>query len=148
MNTTTHAPQRWRLHAACRGTGPDLFYDPHPSAVAAARAICATCPVLGACRAHALETAEPFGVWGGVAADDRPPPPTAMAPAPGPGPAPRISDDELYDLFVDADPDRVAVDQLLEHVWLPTATAYVALRRAVRLGVVEQRGRGLYPVRR
>ena len=57
-------------------------------------------------------------------------------------------DDELYDLFYDADPDQAALDQLLAHIWLPNATAYTALQRAVRLGVVEHRGRGLYPVRR
>ena len=51
-------------------------------------------------------------------------------------------------LFYDADPDEPALDQLLELVWLPNATAYTALQRAVRLGVVEHRGRGLYPVRR
>ena len=61
---------------------------------------------------------------------------------------PRISDDELYDLLVDADPDRPALDQLLEHVCLPAATAYKTLDRAVRLGVVERRGRALFPLRR
>ena len=146
MSATTTPAARWRLHAACRGTGPERFFDPHPAAVAAAQAICASCPVRAACQAHALDMAEPFGVWGGLAAGDRPAPPPDVAPAPGP--APQISDDELYDLFVDADPDRVAVEQLLERVWLPTATAYVALRRAVRLGVVEHRGRSLDQVRR
>ena len=41
----------------------------------------------------------------------------------------------------------VALDQLLEHVWLPTATAYSTLQRAVRLGVIEHCGRNLYPTR-
>jgi hypothetical protein len=103
-------------------------------------------PVRNACRAHAVDTAEPFGVWGGLAADERPAPPPGTTPAPGP--APKISDDELYDLFYDADPDQAALDQLLAHIWLPNATAYTALQRAVRLGVVEHRGRSLYPVRR
>jgi hypothetical protein len=123
MSTTTApAVPKWRTHAACRGT------------------------VRNACRAHAVDTAEPFGVWGGLAADERPAPPPDTTPAPGP--APKISDDELYDLFYDADPDQAALDQLLAHIWLPNATAYTALQRAVRLGVVEHRGRGLYPVRR
>jgi hypothetical protein len=108
--------------------------------------VCDVCPVRNACRAHAVDSAEPFGVWGGLAADERPAPPPDTAPAPGP--APKVSDGELYDLFADADPDQAALDQLLEHVWLPNATAYTALQRAVRLGVVEHRGRGLYPVRR
>ena len=144
--TTASAAERWRIHAACRGTDPALFYDPHPASVAEARGVCDTCPVRAACRSHAVAAAEPFGVWGGLTAEERPVPPSAVAPAPGP--PPKVSDDELYDLFYDADPDQGALDQLLEHVWLPNATAYAALQRAVRLGVVEHRGRGLYPVRR
>ena len=136
----------WRHRAACRGTNPALFYDSHPAAINAAKTVCAGCPVRHACAAHALAVGEEFGVWGGLAAADRPTPaPTA---APAPGPSPRISDDELYDLLVDADPDRAALDQLLEHVWLSAATAYKTLDRAVRLGVVERRGRTLFPLRR
>lgn len=146
MSTTAPAVPKWRTHAACRGTDPALFYDPHPASVAAAKTVCDVCPVRNACRAHAVDTAEPFGVWGGLAADERPAPSPDTTPAPGP--APKISDDELYDLFSDADPDQAALDQLLAHIWLPNATAYTALQRAVRLGVVEHRGRGLYPVRR
>ena len=147
MSTTTApAVPKWRTHAACRGTDPALFYDPHPASVAAAKTVCDVCPVRNTCRAHAVDTAEPFGVWGGLAADERPAPSPDTTPAPGP--APKISDDELYDLFDDADPDQAALDQLLAHIWLPNATAYTALQRAVRLGVVEHRGRGLYPVRR
>ena len=136
----------WRDRAACRGTNPALFYDPHPAAIDAAKAVCADCPVRDACAAHALAVGEDFGVWGGLAAADRPsPPPTA---APVSGPLPRISDDELYDLLVDADPERPALDELLEHIYLPAATAYKTLDRAVRLGVAERRGRGLFPLRR
>ena len=35
----------------------------------------------------------------------------------------------FYDLFIDADPARPAIDQPLEHIYLPTATAYRALER-------------------
>lgn len=138
--------RNWRDRAACRGTDPALFYDLHPAAIDAAKAVCASCPVRDACAAHALGVGEEFGVWGGLAADDRPAPPPTTAPTPGP--PPRISDDELYDLLVDADPDRSALDQLLEHLWLPAATAYTTLERAVRLGVAERRGRALFPLRR
>lgn len=136
----------WRHRAACRGTNPALFYDVHPAAVDAAKDVCTGCPVRAECHDHAVAAGEEFGVWGGLAADERPMPST---PGPiGPGPVPQISDGELYDLFVDADPEQPALDQLLGHVWLPTATAYKTLDRAVRLGVVERRGRGLYPLRR
>ncbi|QGG94097.1 hypothetical protein GH723_02695 [Actinomarinicola tropica] len=141
----TAGPAAWRAQAACRGTDPALFYDPHPAAVAAAKTVCASCPVRDACAAHAIAAGEEYGVWGGLAADERPAPQPQREPAPGP--APRISDDELYDLLIDADPDRAALDQLLDHRWLPTATAYKALERAVRLGVVERRGRALFPTR-
>ncbi|MGE3689390.1 MAG: WhiB family transcriptional regulator [Acidimicrobiia bacterium] len=136
----------WRDRAACRGTKPALFYDLNPAAIDAAKAVCAGCPVREACSAHALAMGEEFGVWGGLAAADRPTPVPTTAPVSGP--LPRISDDELYDLLVDADPDRPALDQLLEYVWLPAATAYKTLDRAVRLGVVERRGRALFPLRR
>lgn len=72
MSTTTApATQRWRIHAACRGTGPALFYDPHPASVAAATTVCDSCPVQAECRAHALAAAEPFGVWGGLTESER-----------------------------------------------------------------------------
>jgi WhiB family redox-sensing transcriptional regulator len=140
------AAERWRSRAACRGTNPALFYDLHPDAIDAAKAVCARCPVRTQCRAQAVAAGEEFGVWGGLAADERPTPP--LTGPRGRGPAPRIGDDELYDLFANADPERPALDQLLEHIWLPTATAYTTLDRAVRLGVVERRGRGLFPLRR
>jgi WhiB family redox-sensing transcriptional regulator len=132
--------------AACRGTNPALFYDPHPAAVESAKRMCAACPVRSPCAAHAIAAGEEYGVWGGLAETERPQP-SAARPA-GPGPAARVSDDELYDLFTAADPDRPALDQLLEHSPLPSATAYKYLERAKRLGVVERRGRGLFPVRR
>ena len=142
----TAGPAAWRAQAACRGTDPALFYDPHPAAIDAAKAVCARCPVRAACAAHAVAAGEEFGVWGGLAADERPAPPPWTAPAPGPPPT--VSDDELYDLFTDADADRPALDALLDHTWLPAATAYKTLDRAVRLGVVERRGRALFPLRR
>jgi len=140
------APSAWRARAACRGTNPALFYDLHPEAVAAAKTVCAGCPVRGTCERHALAAGEEFGVWGGLAADERPTPPPSERPTAGP--QRQIGDAELYDLLADADPDRPALDQLLEHLYLPTATAYRTLERAVRLGVVERRGRALYPTRR
>ena len=37
----------------------------------AAKAVCASCPVLNACREHALAVQEPYGIWGGLSEDDR-----------------------------------------------------------------------------
>ena len=68
----------WQLHWACRGEDPALFFHPEgergPSREAresAAKAVCATCPVLAACAAHALAVREPYGVWGGMSEDER-----------------------------------------------------------------------------
>jgi WhiB family redox-sensing transcriptional regulator len=37
----------------------------------AAKAVCATCPVLRQCREHALTVREPYGVWGGMTEQER-----------------------------------------------------------------------------
>ena len=36
-----------------------------------AKAICARCPVISNCLKDALANNEPFGVWGGMSADER-----------------------------------------------------------------------------
>jgi WhiB family redox-sensing transcriptional regulator len=68
----------WQLQSACRGEDPALFFHPEgergPSRTAretAAKAICASCPVIMECAAHALAVREPYGVWGGLSEDDR-----------------------------------------------------------------------------
>lgn len=59
--------------AACRTASPDLFFGPdgehwraRQRRSAAARAVCARCPVRAACFARAAANAEKWGVWGGV----------------------------------------------------------------------------------
>lgn len=68
----------WQLHGACREADSTLFFHPESergparrNRDAAAKEICATCPVLAECRAHALTTREPYGVWGGMSEDER-----------------------------------------------------------------------------
>jgi WhiB family redox-sensing transcriptional regulator len=61
----------WRDRALCRGTNPALFYDPHPDAIAAAKAVCATCPVRPHCAETAHANGETYGVWGGLADHER-----------------------------------------------------------------------------
>lgn len=72
-----HAWQ-WQREGACRGMDSAVFYHPdgerNPSRrrrTAAAKAVCARCAVIDICREFALRTKEPFGVWGGLAEDDR-----------------------------------------------------------------------------
>ena len=38
---------------------------------AAAKAICARCPVITECRAHALRAQERYGIWGGLTEHER-----------------------------------------------------------------------------
>lgn len=38
---------------------------------AAAKAVCAACPVRAACLAHALACDEPWGIWGGLTSRER-----------------------------------------------------------------------------
>lgn len=68
----------WQLQGRCRDLGSELFFHPEGERGAsraardrAAKAICATCPVLARCAAHALAVHEPYGVWGGMSEDDR-----------------------------------------------------------------------------
>jgi len=48
----------------CTST-PDLFFAEGPVQLAAAKELCAHCPVRDVCLAGALERREPYGVWGG-----------------------------------------------------------------------------------
>ncbi|NJQ00248.1 WhiB family transcriptional regulator [Streptomyces zingiberis] len=68
----------WRQNAACRDSDPDLFFPVGTSGPAlrqeqAAKAMCASCPVSGACLDWALRTGQASGVWGGTTEDERRP---------------------------------------------------------------------------
>ncbi|MEO7752845.1 MAG: WhiB family transcriptional regulator [Terracoccus sp.] len=68
----------WQLEGACRGVSPEVFFHPEGergprrrNRDAQAKAVCAACPVVTACRSHALEVREPYGVWGGLTEAER-----------------------------------------------------------------------------
>lgn len=68
----------WQTAAACRGMSSASFFHPWGARGTArvdlerrAKQICAECPVIDACRRHALEVQEPYGVWGGLSEDER-----------------------------------------------------------------------------
>jgi WhiB family redox-sensing transcriptional regulator len=68
----------WHAGAACRRDEAGLFFAPSKEPTAArlareeaAKRVCARCPVLLACREHALALPEPYGVWGGLTAAER-----------------------------------------------------------------------------
>ncbi len=68
----------WQLAATCRGMEVELFFHParerkgqKQRRIEQAKAICHGCPVLEECRRHALQTREPYGIWGGLSEDER-----------------------------------------------------------------------------
>ncbi len=68
----------WQYQGLCRSADPDIFFHPEGERGGtrrrrdeAAKAMCAVCPVLEACREHALKVQEPYGVWGGLTEDER-----------------------------------------------------------------------------
>jgi WhiB family transcriptional regulator, redox-sensing transcriptional regulator len=69
----------WEDEARCRTEDARLFFGPNRfepkherlTREAAAKAICATCPVIAPCRQHALAEGELYGVWGGLGEADR-----------------------------------------------------------------------------
>ena len=84
MNINPQAPRpvadewEWQFEGACRGMDPEMFFHPdgergprRRNRENAAKAVCASCPVLQKCREQALAIAEPYGIWGGLSEDDR-----------------------------------------------------------------------------
>jgi hypothetical protein len=69
-------PRNWRDQAACRKVDPELFFPVEETAaacaqqVAAAKAVCARCPVRRQCLDDAL-TRQPYGIAGGLTANER-----------------------------------------------------------------------------
>ena len=67
----TYDPDDWRQDAACRDLDTAIFFPDTDEEVAAALAVCATCPVREACLEFALVTRQDDGVWGGLTETER-----------------------------------------------------------------------------
>lgn len=66
----------WRDRGECRDEDPELFFTNGSGAAAtsqnnAAKAVCRRCPVERQCRTWALDSDLPYGVAGGMTADER-----------------------------------------------------------------------------
>lgn len=68
----------WQWEGACMGADSAVFFSPEAERgmkrqrrEEAAKALCATCPVIERCREHALAVHEPYGVWGGLTESER-----------------------------------------------------------------------------
>jgi WhiB family redox-sensing transcriptional regulator len=63
----------WMRYANCRGSDPELWHPERGANddVAAAKAVCRGCVVVGACLDYAIATGEDLGVWGGETREAR-----------------------------------------------------------------------------
>lgn len=62
----------WVNQGLCRNEQPAIFFPPRGNGTtAAAKAVCAECPVAARCLQYALNNEEPLGVWGGKSARER-----------------------------------------------------------------------------
>ena len=68
----------WQYEGACRELDTDMFFYPEGERgtarrrrADAAKAVCATCPVMEECRDHAVASREPYGIWGGMTEEER-----------------------------------------------------------------------------
>ncbi|MCW2530177.1 MAG: Transcription factor WhiB [Pseudonocardiales bacterium] len=68
----------WRLRAACRGDHVGRYFNDDKergptkrARDASAKAVCGTCPVVGACLDWALTVGEAYGIWGGATPSER-----------------------------------------------------------------------------
>ncbi|MHB1762639.1 MAG: WhiB family transcriptional regulator [Acidimicrobiales bacterium] len=63
----------WADQGRCKGLDPDMFFPTRGAdgaTIAAAKAVCAECPVRSECLAWALRH-EKFGIWGGTSEKER-----------------------------------------------------------------------------
>jgi len=72
----TRAPMEWLRRAACVGEDPELFFPvgtqgPALRDIAAAKRVCARCPVTLECLDTALSGGQTSGVWGGTCEQER-----------------------------------------------------------------------------
>ena len=72
--TRTGDDASWHERAECRNHFPDIWFPiagDHRGQWAAAKAICATCPVATECLDYAIAADERWGCWGGMTPDER-----------------------------------------------------------------------------
>jgi WhiB family transcriptional regulator, redox-sensing transcriptional regulator len=76
MTTAIDSLAEWWSLAACQGADPELFFpasgkNPVRAQLAAAKAVCAGCPVQAECLQYALATGPVHGIWGGLTEEER-----------------------------------------------------------------------------
>ncbi len=79
LSPSPRPPREWQQHGRCRDADAELFFPPFEVEStgarhvreAAAKAVCAECPVLEECREWVLAVDEPHGIWGGLTESER-----------------------------------------------------------------------------
>lgn len=61
----------WQGKANCMGTDPDLFFPERGESADKAKEVCRGCVVREDCLEYALANGEKFGIWGGMARNER-----------------------------------------------------------------------------
>jgi hypothetical protein len=135
---TAAVSQAWRASTGCAGLGPSLFFSEQAADITEAKQLCSRCAVAAECASASRRNREPFGVWGGEEHGDGCGSVNAVV---------GMSDQRLVELFASANPRSRAID-VLHRVDVSTTSAYRYLARALQLGLVERRGRSLYPAPR
>ena len=71
MAQTQRSLENWRQQSACRDLETTVFFPATDEEAAAAKAVCATCPVRLECLEYAIATRQDDGVWGGLDETER-----------------------------------------------------------------------------
>ena len=61
----------WQDQANCLGVDPDLFFPERGASTREAKEVCRGCVVRMECLEYALDSAEKFGIWGGMSERER-----------------------------------------------------------------------------
>lgn len=72
LHVLTGAEEKgWQDQANCLGVDPDLFFPERGASTREAKEVCRGCVVRMDCLEYALDSAEKFGIWGGMSERER-----------------------------------------------------------------------------
>lgn len=71
LRLPTREEVAWQDWGMCSQTSPDAFFPDKGQPTAAAKRVCASCPVQAECLEYALANDERYGVWGGTSERER-----------------------------------------------------------------------------
>jgi len=116
----------WHKRAACRGMDPNVFYPANVHQSAAARKVCADCPVRGECREAGRR--EALGVWGGVPDRHRRGEKTALDPRRSVGCSHGFND-EVHDEIWRLHGEGLALRAIAQQIGVSQSAVFYSIRR-------------------